>query len=512
MGQAPRLPLPTDRLFRALLAPALLFMATAVDRNYQTDLWHHLARGRILIEEGELADADRFTYTVPGGPFRDVNWGWQAAFYGLYRVGGLELVQAANSACLALAMGLLFRLARRRSGSAAAACAACLLAFFGLWPLLIIRPQTLSLLLFVVLLNVLDGAVRRPWLLAVPPLIFAVWVNLHGGFPVGLVLMGAFTLGELASGGREPPDDRPDQGADTPRSPAELLRRSWPWLASCAASAAATLANPYGWWVYGYVGLTSTAAPARRIDEWLPPGLDSLTGKVWAASLVLLLGLFARSGRRPRLRDVVVLGCFLPAACGSVRMVAWWLLVSAPVLAAQLAAAARRLRALDAGNDRPSRSAAAACAALALGCVLCLPWLERFNPALRLPGRGHRTETDLQAVADRLARGPGGRLFTRFSWGEYMGWALAPRYTVFMDGRIEIFPDEVWQQYAAVTRGRADWEEILDGYGVDWLLLDAGAAGYHGQLLPLVERCGRWRREMRCGDAVLFARQEGYPR
>src|SRR5262245_39098259 len=218
MGRASRLPLPTDRLFRALLAPALVFMATAVDRNYQTDLWHHLARGRILVEEGELADADRFTYTVPGRPLRDVNWGWQAAFYGLYRLDGLELVQAANSAALALAMGLLFRLARRRSGSAAAACAACLLAFFGLWQLLIIRPQTLSLLLFVVLLNVLDGAARRPWLLAVPPLILALWVNLHGGFPVGLVLMGAFTLGELASGGRPTPDDSPDQEAPTPWS------------------------------------------------------------------------------------------------------------------------------------------------------------------------------------------------------------------------------------------------------------------------------------------------------
>jgi hypothetical protein len=503
-------PLPSDRLFRALLAPALVFMATAVDRNYQTDLWHHLARGRLLVEGGERVDDDRFTYTVPGRPFRDVNWGWQAAFYGLYLVGGLPLVQAANSAVLALAVGLLFRLARRRSGSPAAACAACLFAFFGLWQLLIIRPQSLSLLLFVVLLNVLDAAERRPRLLALPPLVLAVWVNLHGGFPIGLVLLGAYTLGEVLGAWFQAPNPDDVRGAHAPRPFGAALRACWPWLASCAASAAATLANPYGWRVYDYVGRTSAAARGRRIDEWLPPGLDSLTGKVWAASVVLTLALFALPGRRPRLRDVVVLACFLPATCGSVRMVAWWLLVSAPVLAAQLAAAAPRLRALDAGDDRPSPSAATACAALALGCLLCLPWLEHFNPALRLPGRGHRTEEDLQAVADRLADGPGGRLFTRFAWGEYLGWALAPRHTVFMDGRIEIFPDEVWGQYAAVTRGRADWEEILDGYGVDALVLDA--TGYHGQLLPLVERSGRWRREMERGDAVLFVRQERYPR
>ncbi len=42
--------LPTDRWVRYLLGPALVFIAVAMDRNYQTDLWHHLARGRVLVE------------------------------------------------------------------------------------------------------------------------------------------------------------------------------------------------------------------------------------------------------------------------------------------------------------------------------------------------------------------------------------------------------------------------------------------------------------------------------
>ena len=77
MLRATRLPLPTDAWARALLAPVLVFIATAIDRNYQTDLWHHLARGRALVEEGQLLNEDRFTYTVAGwqGPryFRGVD-------------------------------------------------------------------------------------------------------------------------------------------------------------------------------------------------------------------------------------------------------------------------------------------------------------------------------------------------------------------------------------------------------------------------------------------------------
>jgi hypothetical protein len=489
---------PTDRLVRALLAPALVFIATGIDRNYQTDLWHHLARGRAIVEEGKLLNEDRFTYTVPGLPFRDVNWGWQVACYHLYRVGGLPLIQTANSAVLAVTMGLLFGLARRRSASAVAAAGVCTVAFIGLWPLLIIRPQTSSLLLFVLLMNVLDLAARNPsWLLA-PPLVMALWVNVHGGFPVGLVLVGAHLLAVgVEAYAREHPVVR--------LRGRRVAHACFPWAVCLAGCVAATLVNPYGWRVYEYVGLTSGTASSRHIDEWLPPGLDSLTGKVLALSVTAGMILSSIAGRRPILRDMIVPCCFLPAACGSVRMVAWWLLAVTPVLTARLVEAWPRLRSADEGDDRPTTSAALVVVLLAAAAVLSVPWLERYNPVFRMPGRGHRTETDLQAAADYIVDHGGGRVFTRFAWGEYVGWSLAPYGTVFMDGRIEIFPDKVWAEYSAITRGRADWEDILAGYDVDWLLLDE-SSGYHGQLLPFVRRSANWREVFRSGDAVLFCR------
>lgn len=485
--------LPSDRWTRLLLVPALVFIATLADRNYQTDLWHHLARGRVIVAEGRLLDEDRFTYTVSGHPLQDVNWGWQVLFYRLYTLGGLPLVQTVNSVLLAVMMGLLVVLAWRRCGSLIAAVAVCLLAFFGMWQLLIIRPQTLSLLLFVLLYGILEEAVSRRWLLLIPPLILAVWVNVHGGFPIGLILIGAYVAARII-----------EQRWTSP----QLRRRDLSlWLLCLFASLTATLANPYGWRVYDYVILTSNVASGRPIDEWLPPSLSLLTGKVWALSLLLLLIGLAFSPRRPTVREVCLLGCFLPLACGSVRMVAWWLLICTPILAAQLTALWPRLRQFDVTDDRPSLGNALACGCLVFVMIFSLPWLEAVNPILSRPERSHRTEADLQALADRLrAEGQGGRIFTRFAWGEYLGWSLAPDFTIFMDGRIEIIPDEVWQQYIALTRGRADWESILDQYRVDYLLLDA--SGYHHDLLPLVERSPAWRLLDQHGDALLFARQQ----
>ena len=124
---------------------------------------------------------------------------------------------------------------------------------------------------------------RRPWLLLLPPVLMAVWVNVHGGFPIGLLLVGCYVLAALIE----------TFWNRSPNGP-----RLTSWIACLTASVAATLANPYGWHVYEYVGLTSNAASGRHIDEWLPPSLDLLTGKVWVLSLLLLVVLFGMARRR----------------------------------------------------------------------------------------------------------------------------------------------------------------------------------------------------------------------
>lgn len=499
--------LPTNAWVRLLIVPALAFIALASDHAYLADFWHHLARGRAMAHEGGLVDRDVFTFTVPGREFQDVNWLTQLAYFYLYEHGGLGLVRVVNTLAVAVTLGLLVVFCRRASGSLQIAAGVGILVFFGLWQILTVRPQTFSLLLFVLLYDLLDRAEQRPWLLAFPPPLLALWANLHGAFPAGLMLVGCFGLAafwQRVQALRE-------KGGLT----AKCLTRTTvafaisPWSLCLLASAFATLANPYGWRVYLYVGLTSNTAAARRIDEWVPPTLDLWIGKAWLASLVVLPLLIAAAwkvrGHKLTAREVVLIGLFLPLASGSVRMVAWWLLVLAPMVAARLAALFPRAR--D-GVERevPSPGAGLAFGLIVLAMAFSLPGLQRWNPLLAAR-QGPRTEDELDALRARLAgHEAGGRVFTRFEWGEYLTWSFWPRYTVFMDGRIEIYPDRVWDDYASVTCGRPGWEHILDDYGVDVLLLDAD---YHARtgLLPQVEQSGRWRQTMREGPALVYLRQ-----
>jgi hypothetical protein len=489
---------PTPAWVRLAVAPTLAFVALSVDRQYLLDFWHHLARGRAMAEQGRLVDQDLFTCTVPGESFQDVNWLTQLAYYGLYQLGGLALVQIANALTVGLTLGLLVLLCRRRCGSLGIAAAVGVFTAFGLWQVLAIRPQTFSLLLFVVLYGILDRAETRPRWLLLPPLLLALWTNLHGAFPAGLLLLGCFLLASAWQAGR---------AAGNP-----FRDRHTRALGAClAASTLATLVNPYGWGVYLYVGQTSSRAAARGIVEWLPPRLEMLVGMAWAASVVLLalLSFLARRcrGRRPTAREVLLILCFLPLACRSVRMVAWWLIVFAPMCCALLAALLPRPAAPpDAG--RPSWGAALTFGALAFIAVLSAPGLERYNPLLGFAPRERRTEMALEAVHRRLAgRAADGRVFSRFEWGEYLSWACAPRFRVFMDGRIEIYPDDVWDQYLRLTAGKEGWQRILDDYGVDYLVLDAD---YHAEsgLLRQVAQSPGWQQTLTLGEGVvLFERR-----
>jgi len=309
------------------LAPALVFIALAADHAYLLDFWHHLARGRAIVEQGAMIDHDLFTFTIHGQAFQDVNWLTQVGYFLLFDWGGLALVRVVNALLLAATLFWLVVICRRSSASTGLAAAAAVAVFLGMWQVLTIRPQSLSFLLFVAVYDFLDRAEQRPaWLLAIPPLL-GLWGNLHGAFPAGLMLIGCYLLGAAWQGWRA--------------GRLFTSTQTWQLLACLAASLLATLLNPYGWGIYQFVGLNSYRSATRGVDEWLPPRLDLWIGQVWILSIVLMAGLMAarwlQTRQLPRARDLALFACFLPLSIRSTRMVPWWLIVCAPLATAWLA-------------------------------------------------------------------------------------------------------------------------------------------------------------------------------
>jgi hypothetical protein len=232
-----------------------------------------------------------------------------------------------------------------------------------------------------------------------------------------------------------------------------------------------------------------------------------MNGCALAASIALAIALVVPSRRGLVAKDVCLLACFAVPACLSTRMTVWWFLASAPVLA-RLAAACIPRRSAEPLPNGATPFAAAALATIVVAALLSVPWLERYHPAMGALRPARRTEADLQALADQLLHGGAtpSRVFTRLEWANFLTWSAPARASVFAEGRIELYPDDTWRQYLAVSAGGPGWERVLDRYGVDYLLLDDA---YHRPLIDRVEQSPRWSRQSRAGSAILFARRAG---
>lgn len=474
-----------DRWVRWLLAPAIVFLSQAINDAYLVDYWHHLSRGREMTRSGVLLDHDVFTYTVPDRRFIDVNWLTQLAYFQLHQLGGLGLVRTVNALILAGAWAWLVGVCKRESRSLEIAMAVGLAVFAGSWQVLAVRPQTMSILLFIGLYDVLLRAELNPrWLLATP-LFLALWANVHGAFPAGLMLIGAFTLAQVIS--------RIGRGAWLPVAF---------WLLACLAAAAATLVNPYGFEIYEYARQTSGIAARREIDEWLPPSWDQPVGVAFFISLPVVLGLLTwswKSGRRPSWREIILLVLFGSLSARSIRMVVWWLIVAAPMIAIRLADLFPKSRTIE---YPPSRAATATVIVLLAICVLSLPPLHPVNPLIRLRPSDDTTANLDKAYEQIASRAERGNVFTKLEWGEYLGWRGYPDFKVNMDGRIEIYPDDVWQQYRDATVRPVNFVPMAAD--ADFAVLDAD---FHGRVGALEHLPPNWHEIARFGDVIVLERR-----
>jgi hypothetical protein len=470
---------PTQQTVRALLAPALVFIVACLDRQFQTDFWLHLARGCEVVASGDWIRFDHFTLIARGATVRDASWLSGVFYCRLFAAGGIDLVQTVNAAVLAGSIWLLMRICRREGASWRGAGAAGVVTFLVAWQTFLIRPQTFSILLFVLLYGLLtDG--RRGGLLIAAPLILVVWANVHGSFVVGLMLIGVYCAAAACQG----------WAAGEAANLRDLL-------GCLLLSAAATLINPYGWRIYEYAIELTARVSSRHIEEWMPPPVTQWIGLALIGSVLLTAALFILARRRPTARELLLIVFFFLPAMHSARMVIWWGIVIAPMIASCITAMERD----TAPAATPSGPAGVFCGLLLGLCLLSLPMMERFNPLFGSIRSPHRLETDIDAAAGQMA-GEGG-IFTRIEWGQYLDWRLGPVNRLFMDAHIELADDAGWRQYGDVTVAAPGWQEVLDRRGVRYLLLDAA---YHARLLDAVERSGDWREAFHSGQVLLFVR------
>lgn len=504
----PRLPpYPLEQTFTtAVMGFATLFSLSKP--VCATDLSVYLRMGDWMSREGRLLEQEPFVLSALGQTFQNGTWGAQWLFHALFSLGGYPALQV-MLAVLMLATLKLVQLTLRPFGQPRLEGLGVLFAFLYLLQNLGIRPQSFSITLFAAVYYLL---LVHPLKRFTPPLLLGLmglWSNLHGAFPVALAIPGILFLQTVLQSRSPLPGDQAAASAAEHALPSPAAPPSR-WVLLGVVMGVGTFLSPYGPSIYRYILENSTMPATRGLDEWLPPSPFSFLGGRFYLGLVLTGLLAIKLRRQVRLWQLLAWGLFAVLAIKSQRMIVWWGIVTTPVLVSWLNA-----------YLRPPAPEPASRLHTRMGYAMLLFWAfltAASWPTLKQPqiderGDYHNLEDDtpvkvatwLLDSAQLTATRPSaqGRMFCRFEWGSYFLDRLYPAYQPWIDIRLWMYPDPLWNRYLAASRGENGWEALMDEYRIDTLVLSPQT---QQGLIDAASNHASWNEVYHDDQAVVFRR------
>ncbi|MEZ6053629.1 MAG: hypothetical protein R3C02_19925 [Planctomycetaceae bacterium] len=484
----------------------LLYLVLSYQPLWHTDIWGHLSYGRWIWEQGRLPDVEPLMPLSIGMTYIDTAWLSQLMGYGLYRqfgVSALQMLYAASitSACTLLLIGVL-----RKSNSNISAGFLVILTFgiVDYQQLLIVRPQLFGLVAFVGLFTLLTAFRWRTGWWFVVPVLFVLWANLHGSFIVGLGLLAASCAGHAI----------------------DVFRRTHNWRAVMASrhvrrlfvltelAAVAALMNPYGIGLYGEVFAVAGNANVHDLIEWDPLTLRMSQGKAALLCALALIFVYRLSPRRVRASEVLLLVGLGVAAMWTSRMILWWAPVAAYYLAVHAAAIYLRGRKSEMVASPRSGKWSVVTIGLAwiffaytpFGLTLLHGQPKTPEELARKFAKSVSQQTPLM-VTEYLHRHPSqGLILNTYEWGDFLLWAGPKDLQLFVNSHAHLVPEEVWQDYLTIVNAGNDWEDKLDRYGVNAIVLDV--SDREALIKALRSRNEVWRIGYEDNMSIAFIREQ----
>ena len=457
----------------------LLIFGFSVRHIAEPDIWWHLRNAAYLFQHHSFPNVDTYSFTAVGSPWINFEWLSEVPFFLGFKVMGLQGLLAVYFVVLVLIYtGVYYRSCRAGADCKDAAVITFLAILLGA---ISIGPRMLLFgwLCMVGLLLVLDRFQRTGKGLWLAPPLFALWINLHGSWVFGVVVLVVAIASGLIEG---------EWGLVAARHWSALELKEL--LLALAASLAALFVNPFGYKLvlYPFNLLFRQQGVTKYIEEWRSVDFSTVYGKLALIVISALVAAALFSRRWWRLDEALLTAFALWAALSHVRFLFFAALIVAPILAPRLKLFPPYQRELD----KPWLNAGIMAAIV--GALIFF-----FPSAAQLQ---QKVDEEFPKAALEFMQGHhiNGRIFNNYGWGGYMEWN-APQVKPFIDGRADIFVyNGTFDDYLKVLHIQAPFE-ILDKYKIDYVLLEPAKP-----LTYLLEHSPAWHMIYTDKVAVLFER------
>ena len=446
-------------------------------------MFWQIRTGEIILNQGALPTADRFSSTHSGETNPPIYWLSQIFYAALVWEIGLTGLQAIDTLLFILALGLVANIARRVTFHPLVPSVALMLGFFVVMPHHRLRPATFGMLGFALIVFISSSYWRPRTKLLALMLTILLWQNLHASATVGILYLGLLFLAEAWRWCRKQPHEL--------GIAALALLVTMPML----------VATPTGFDIFEISARNSELARFIGIEEWLPMWdrrtfPESIPAFV-VMGFVLLLGV--RVWRIVRVEELLICGLFLIASLAVFRLTLFWALAMIPIIARWLQAAWPEQFFVMTSPWMHRRNARLILmpTAIILAILITILKLPKLDPTIPFDG------------VDELQRlGVRGTIYNYREWAGPLIWECYPNCRVTIDGRIYIYSKADWIAYDQAARGELSIEAIEQRYRPDAFFL---RPSYHGQLMDLLDADPDWFNVYQDENCVIYLPRRFFP-
>jgi hypothetical protein len=483
----------------------------------------HIRTGQMIFASHEIPHTDPFS-TLSGHPWFAWEWLYDLVVGWLEKTAGLNGVVLFTSLIIAAVFSWTFRLLLRRGSNILVALILVLLAASASMIHFLARPHVVSWLFTVAWFWILESSEKSPadphldpaaagptrplWLL---PLLMLLWVNVHGGFLVGIVLLVIYCASATWQW-LTLKEDRFEHALPK----IEAGKRARALAFTGLLTVAATLVNPYGYKLHVHIyRYLSNRFLMDHIDEFQSPNFHYVAQKCFAGLLLLtFVALAVKRREAGATHGLVVLFAVYSGLYASRNIPASSLLlilVIGPWLSEamdQLQQRWGRRRGSSPesffqrmqvtefqlqGHLWPIATIVIACwVAAHAGKLGTTPLMDAQFSATRFP----------VAAVDYLEQQhvPGAIVSTDY-WGGYLIYRLYPRVRVVVDDRHDFYGAEFLKSYLKMVHVEPGWSDFLQQHPAQCVIVpkDSGLAS-------ILLETPSWKRVYGDDVAVAFVR------
>ncbi|MGX1169209.1 hypothetical protein AB7M16_005475 [Bradyrhizobium sp. USDA 372] len=460
-------------------AGAYLFFLFLGDTLLQdSDSFWQIKIGQWILDHRAMPMIDFYSFTRTGAPWISTSWLSQVAFAFSHAQWGWAGPVILTAAAVALTVAIFVHLLEAHLEAPRAVLFAMLALLLSIHHVLA-RPHILALPVMVAWVGLLMAAASRrsapswTWL----PLM-ALWANLHGGFVLGLALIGPISLEAV-------------EHAEKGRRLALFMR----WVLFGIGALIASCCTPYGWrTLQGATNILSLGELLTLILEWMPANFATFTPFEGALLALIAFGYYRGLVlSAPRIFLILFLTW---SALSHVRSIEAFAFLVPLVLAKPLGEMFPQPAPEAAGSESwPGRTLTA----LGVLMIMAASWT---STSLYM---GHHrftftmTQTPVAAV-DLLEQRKVQRVFNAYQFGGYL---ISRDIPVFVDGRAELYGEKFILDFFKATEGKKPelLPRLLEEYKIDATLLGADAPGPQ-----ILDQLKGWKRIYADDIAVIHVR------